>query len=35
MSIWQTKYWKELLLKSNQVSKIIEVNDIFLEKRSL
>jgi hypothetical protein len=34
MNIWQTNNWKNLVLKSNQASKVFE-NDIFVEKRSL
>lgn len=35
MFIWQTNNWKELLLKSNQASKVFEIDNIFIEKRSL
>jgi lipid II:glycine glycyltransferase (peptidoglycan interpeptide bridge formation enzyme) len=35
MSIWQTKIWWEMLKKSNQVEKIIEYNNIFIEKRKV
>ncbi len=35
MTIWQTKPWQEMLLKSNQVSKYIEIDWIFIEKRSI
>lgn len=34
-SIWQTKSWQEMLKKSNQIEKIIEIDNIFIEKRSL
>jgi hypothetical protein len=33
--IWQTKAWKELLIKTNQVDKIIELDGFSVEKRSL
>lgn len=35
MSIWQTKSWQEMLLKSKQIEKIIEVDNVFIEKRSI
>lgn len=35
MNIWQTKYWKELILKSNQASKVFEIDNVFVEKRNL
>jgi lipid II:glycine glycyltransferase (peptidoglycan interpeptide bridge formation enzyme) len=35
MSIWQTMPWWEMLKKSNQVEKIIEINWIFIEKRKI
>ncbi len=35
MSIWQTKSWQEMLLKSKQIEKIIEIDNIFIEKRSI
>lgn len=35
MSIWQTKIWWEMLKKSNQVEKIIEYKNIFIEKRKV
>jgi hypothetical protein len=35
MNIWQTKSWKELLLKSNQAKNVFEIDNIFIEKRSL
>ncbi|MBW7954328.1 peptidoglycan bridge formation glycyltransferase FemA/FemB family protein [Candidatus Gracilibacteria bacterium] len=35
MTIWQTKNWQEMLLKSNQVSKYFEIDGIFIEKRSI
>ncbi len=35
MSIWQTKFWQEMLLNSKQIEKIIEKNNIFIEKRSI
>ena len=35
MSIWQTKNWQEMLKESNQVEKTFEIDDIFIEKRSI
>lgn len=35
MSIWQTKSWQEMLLKSKQIEKIIEIDNVFIEKRSI
>lgn len=35
MSIWQTKNWKNLLLKSNQATQVFELDWIFIEKRSI
>jgi len=35
MSIWQTLSWQEMLLKSKQIEKIIEIDNIFIEKRSI
>lgn len=35
MIIWQTKNWKNLVIKSNQASKVIEIDNIFFEKRSI
>lgn len=35
MSIWQTPYWKNLLLESNQAQHVFEVEWIFIEKRSI
>jgi len=35
MSIWQTKSWQEMLLRSKQIEKIIEIDSIFIEKRSI
>ena len=35
MSIWQTKKWWEMLVKSWQAEKIIEINGIFIEKRKV
>lgn len=35
MIIWQTKNWKNLILKSWQASKVIEIDNIFFEKRSI
>lgn len=35
MSIWQTKSWQEMLLKSWQIEKIIEHNGVFFEKRKI
>jgi len=35
MSIWQTKTWQEMLKKSGQVSDYFEVNNLFIEKRSI
>ncbi len=35
MSIWQTPSWKKLLLESNQAEKVIEIDNIFVEKRSI
>lgn len=35
MSIWQTKSWQEMLLESKQIEKIIEIDNIFIEKRSI
>ena len=35
MSIWQTKKWWEMLVKSWQAEKIIEINNIFIEKRKV
>ena len=35
MSIWQTKKWGEMLVKSWQAEKIIELDGIFIEKRSI
>jgi len=35
MSIWQTKSWQEMLLKSKQIEKKIEIDNIFIEKRSI
>ena len=33
--IWQTQTWKELLIKTNQVEKIIQLDNFSIEKRSL
>lgn len=33
--IWQTQQWGKMLEKSNQVDKIIQVDSIFIEKRSI
>jgi hypothetical protein len=33
--IWQTKIWGEMLQKSHQVEKIIELDGFFVEKRSI
>lgn len=33
--IWQTRAWQDMLQKSNQIEKIIEIEGIFIEKRSL
>lgn len=35
MTIWQTKNWKELLLKSNGAKDFIQIDSIFFEKRSI
>lgn len=35
MSIWQSKEWKELLLKSNQAIDVFKIDWILIEKRSL
>jgi len=35
MSIWQTPNWKNLLLKSNQAKDVFEIDNIFIEKRSI
>lgn len=35
MSIWQTKLWWEMLVKSWQADKVIEINSIFIEKRKV
>jgi hypothetical protein len=35
MSFWQTKNWKNLLLKSNQATQVFELEWIFIEKRSI
>jgi hypothetical protein len=35
MSIWQTKSWQNMLKKSGQVSDYFEVENIFVEKRSI
>lgn len=35
MSIWQTKKWWEMLIKSNQAESIFEIDDIFIEKRKV
>ncbi len=35
MSFWQLKEWWELLVKSKQVEKIIYIEDILIEKRSI
>jgi hypothetical protein len=35
MSIWQTKSWQQMLKKSGQVSDFFELEDIFIEKRSI
>ena len=35
MSIWQTKKWWDMLIKSWQAKKIIELDGIFIEKRSI
>lgn len=35
MSIWQTKEWKDLVLKSDQATKIFEIKNIKIEKRSI
>lgn len=35
MSIWQTKLWWEMLVKSWQADKIFEINWIFIEKRKV
>lgn len=35
MSIWQTKNWQELLIKSGQAEKIFEISGILFEKRSI
>jgi hypothetical protein len=33
--IWQTPEWKDLLIKTYQVDKIIELDGFSIEKRSL
>ena len=33
MSIWQTKVWGEMLIKSKQAEKIFEIDWVFVEKR--
>ncbi len=35
MSIWQTKSWQKMLKKSGQVSDYFEVDNIYIEKRSI
>lgn len=35
MSIWQTKNWQEMLVKSSQAEKYIEHNGVFIEKRKV
>lgn len=35
MSIWQTKNWKEMLISSSQALEVFEIDNIFVEKRSL
>ncbi|MDR3150719.1 MAG: hypothetical protein LBU14_03835 [Candidatus Peribacteria bacterium] len=35
MSIWQTKKWQEMLLKSHQTKKYFDVDGIFVEKRKV
>ena len=35
MSIWQTKKWQEMLLESWQIEKILEIDNIFIEKRKI
>ena len=35
MSIWQTKNWQEMLKESNQVEKTFEIDNVFIEKRSI
>jgi hypothetical protein len=33
--IWQTNNWKKLLIETNQVDKIIQLDNFSVEKRSL
>jgi hypothetical protein len=33
--IWQTSNWKKLLIVTNQVEKIIQLDNFSIEKRSL
>ena len=35
MSIWQTKVWGEMLIKSKQAEKIFEIDWVFVEKRKV
>jgi hypothetical protein len=35
MTIWQTKSWQQMLKKSGQVSDFFEIDNIFIEKRSI
>jgi len=35
MSLWQTKIWQQMLKKSGQISEFFEVENIFVEKRSI
>lgn len=35
MSIWQTKKWWEMLIKSNQAEKVFDIDWVFIEKRKV
>ncbi|MDP5039123.1 MAG: peptidoglycan bridge formation glycyltransferase FemA/FemB family protein [Candidatus Gracilibacteria bacterium] len=35
MSIWQTKNWKNMLISSSQALEVFEIDNIFVEKRTL
>ena len=35
MSIWQTKWWQEMLKKSKQTQLYFEIDNVFIEKRSI
>gem|GEM_PF-6968884 len=35
MTFWQQKYWGDMLVKSKQAVKIIHLDSILIEKRSI